>query len=132
MLSAWCAALGAAPWATAWAIRSLRDSGALAAQPVLVRLRGLDDDTGGHQTVADAANLRALDVEGPGERRLEPAGDGPAGHGVLLEPEHGHREAVEHIPRGEVEVVDRVHLDVQLIHGPDVVLGIELPVRPRV
>src|SRR5687768_8258692 len=97
-------------------------------EPGGVLLGRLDEDAGGHDAVADAADLGALDVVLAGDRGLEPAEDAPARDGVLLQAEHRHREAVEHVPRLELEVVELVDLDVELVRGLDVVLGVELAV----
>src|SRR5262245_11482801 len=70
--------------------------------------RRLDDDAAGHQAMADAAHLRALDVVDAGLGRFPPAGDHTTGNRVLLEAEHRHAEAVHHVPGLEVEVVDLV------------------------
>ena len=72
----------------------------------------------GHHAVADAADLGALDVVaspvlvGLNQPVIDAARDR-----VLLEAEHRHREAVQHVPRLELEVVGLVHLDVQLVDG---------------
>ena len=66
----------------------------------------LDVDPGPHQAVAGAADLGALDVPLAGLARVEPAGDHASGNRVLLQPEDGHREVVEHVEGLELEVVE--------------------------
>src|SRR5690606_8049448 len=141
----WCACPCSCGWATgidsamgcpASPALAVRDRGhgqrRVLRHPGGVLLGRLDEDARRHQRVADAADLRALDVVLARAGRMEPAHDDAAGHGVLLEPEHRHREAVEHVLRGELEVVELVHLDVQLVHLLDVVGGIEHAVGARV
>src|SRR5271165_4009033 len=88
-------------------------------------LGGLDDDARGHQSVSEAAHLRALNVVVAWAGCAKPAGDCPAWNGVLLQPEHWHRKAVEHVARQQLEMIRRVRFHVQLAHGANVIRGIE-------
>ena len=87
----------------------------------------------GHRTFFDRkvwlAGFAVEDVQHAGLGGLEPAGDRAAGHRVLLDPEDRHREAVQHVPRLQLEVIGLLVLDVQIVGGIDVVRGVQLPVR---
>src|SRR5215471_763750 len=106
--------------------------GRVLCHPGGVLLGRLDHDLRRHQRVADTADLHALDVEGPRLRGLEPADDGAARDRVLLQPEHRHGEGVQDVARDELEVIELVHLDVEIVDGLDVVGRAELPVGARV
>jgi hypothetical protein len=89
-----------------------------------------DHDARGHDAVGHAADLGALDVVLPVSVGLnQPLMIAP-GNRVLLQPERRHREAVEHVAAGELEVVGLADLDVQLVDRADVVGVSSFPSGP--
>ena len=85
-----------------------------------------------HQPVSDPADLGALDIELAGDRGPEPPDDLTPGHRVLLEAKCRHGQAVQHVLRMQLVVIEAIDLQVQRIHRANVVGGVELAVWSRV
>src|SRR6266566_2258683 len=100
--------------------------------PLGVVLRRVGVDPAPHTGMTEAAQLRAGPLVLARLHDVEPHADLAPGHGVLLDAELRHEEAVDHVLRLEIDPHRLADGDVHLVEERLVVVRAELPVRPGI
>src|SRR6266571_3742373 len=132
--SSWCSACAERAWAEAvvalmsWRLPLLEVLG----HPLGVVLRRVGVDPAPHTGMTEAAQLRAGPLVLARLHDVEPHADLAPGHGVLLDAELRHEEAVDHVLRLEIDPHRLADGDVHLVEERLVVVRAELSVRPGI